>query len=174
MAYSLVENNFLVAPGKCACCGTGAGVDDRKFIDFGITLEFYGVVYLCGLCVICIAQDLGFVPLSQRERYETTITELESQLTGVKAENEALRYAMASILNLPLAPPVNIDSLVGRIVSDVQNAIARAKDAGESEGFDLGLGEGCGIEGSDDVRSNPANPYNEGSKGTGSTSNGKR
>lgn len=37
----------LVIPGKCAVCGSPS----RPVVDFGMTLEFYGAVYLCVVCL---------------------------------------------------------------------------------------------------------------------------
>lgn len=36
-------------PGKCSICG-GMKYDGRKWIDFGLSIDWYGVVYLCTFC----------------------------------------------------------------------------------------------------------------------------
>lgn len=45
----------IATPGKCACCGTAT----RPVIDFGMTLEFYGAVYLCETCLTEAASTIG-------------------------------------------------------------------------------------------------------------------
>lgn len=39
----------LVLPAQCVACGYGG--NDRRYVDFGLDLEFYGVVYLCENCM---------------------------------------------------------------------------------------------------------------------------
>lgn len=39
----------LMAPGCCSCCGSSDPA--RTYLDFGMTLEFHGVVYFCHLCL---------------------------------------------------------------------------------------------------------------------------
>lgn len=46
-------------PGVCALCGS-AGGDGRQFVDFGKTMDWYGVVYFCTFCVSEAAKLLGF------------------------------------------------------------------------------------------------------------------
>jgi hypothetical protein len=47
-----------VAPAKCANCGSTKS-DGRKYVDFGLQVDWYGVVYLCGLCLGEIARKMG-------------------------------------------------------------------------------------------------------------------
>src|SRR3954466_860008 len=47
-----------VAPAKCANCGSSKN-DGRKYVDFGLQVDWYGVVYFCGLCLADIARDMG-------------------------------------------------------------------------------------------------------------------
>lgn len=41
--FRILGQNELAMPGKCAVCGTSSG----RFIDFGLDLDYYGVVYFC-------------------------------------------------------------------------------------------------------------------------------
>jgi hypothetical protein len=45
-------------PGKCANCGASKN-DGRKYIDFGLEVDWHGIVYLCGLCLKDIATQMG-------------------------------------------------------------------------------------------------------------------
>lgn len=40
----------IMAPGRCSNCGA-VKPDGRKYVDFGLTLDHYGVVYICSLCL---------------------------------------------------------------------------------------------------------------------------
>lgn len=47
-----------VSPGKCANCGASKN-DGRRYVDFGLHVEFYGAVMLCGECLKDIARTMG-------------------------------------------------------------------------------------------------------------------
>jgi len=51
------------APGKCVVCGyTGGDLGGtRKFIDVGLDIDFYGVVYFCTDCMDATAEILGYI-----------------------------------------------------------------------------------------------------------------
>src|SRR5688500_3188971 len=48
------------SPGKCASCG-GFKEDGRKYVDFGLYVDWYGTVLLCSLCAKEMAEVLGFI-----------------------------------------------------------------------------------------------------------------
>lgn len=45
-------------PGKCANCGAARN-DGRGYVDFGLEVDWYGIVYLCGHCLKDIAKAAG-------------------------------------------------------------------------------------------------------------------
>lgn len=53
----------MAFPAKCAICGSGT----KKVVDFGLDIEFYGVVYLCEECVGTIAMVAGYTKSVERE-----------------------------------------------------------------------------------------------------------
>jgi hypothetical protein len=55
-----ITNVPILKPGVCFICGDSGGTDFRQFVDFGKTVDFYGVVYVCTFCIAEIAQLLGF------------------------------------------------------------------------------------------------------------------
>lgn len=74
----------LMSPGKCSNCGASKP-DGRKYLDFGLTLEYYGVVYICTICLLeaarLVFKDSDFTPVAESvktlEYYNTIIEELE-------------------------------------------------------------------------------------------------
>lgn len=42
--FQIINPNQMQAPGKCAVCGK---FSTGTYIDFGMELDFYGVVYIC-------------------------------------------------------------------------------------------------------------------------------
>jgi hypothetical protein len=45
-------------PGKCANCGASK-CDGRKYVDFGLHVDWYGAVHLCTHCLTDIAKNAG-------------------------------------------------------------------------------------------------------------------
>ena len=63
-------------PGKCANCGS-AKSDGRNYVDFGLEVDWYGTVFLCGECLRDIAINTGMF-----KAYEVKILQLEEQLAA--------------------------------------------------------------------------------------------
>jgi hypothetical protein len=72
-----ILNTALLAPGVCSLCGS-AGDDGRQFVDFGKTVDFFGVVYFCTYCVIEAATLLGMAPKSN---YTLALSNLQEELS---------------------------------------------------------------------------------------------
>lgn len=66
-----------VQPGKCANCGSSKN-DGRKYVDFGLHVDFYGAVYLCGWCLADIYKSL-----TSEDSKDTTPQVTEEQLLQV-------------------------------------------------------------------------------------------
>jgi hypothetical protein len=143
--FRIVENANL-KPGVCALCGS-AGGDGRQFIDFGKTMEWYGVVYFCTFCVGEAAHLLGLGNVltlkemlsDQSERYQTALYE-NAEL------QEQLNAARILLRNCHCGDDVAVP--VGDVV-DVE-AIE------EPESDDPDSDEPGGGEGSDDIPESPA------------------
>lgn len=67
----------VVAPGKCAVCGTV----DKPVVDFNLTIDFYGAVLLCDHCLREAASGVGMVSETLLdEAREELAQSFESQL----------------------------------------------------------------------------------------------
>jgi hypothetical protein len=77
MTKYIILDAPAVSPGKCANCGSSKN-DGRKYIDFGLQVDWYGAVYLCGHCLNDIAKAMGLFEV------------LETSLLNLVAENEKL------------------------------------------------------------------------------------
>lgn len=75
----------MLPPGKCLECGSGGR--DRKYADTGLSVEFYGVVYLCELCLADWASKFG---LGQVSDLHETINSLTLRLEKVEDERDSL------------------------------------------------------------------------------------
>lgn len=95
-------------PSKCAFCGIGHNEDGRRqFVDTGLDLDWYGVVYICTNCFIEIAQTLGFLSPQQYTNVCDAGIEAEIENIGLKVENDALRTALNLLSDHRCFKPVN-------------------------------------------------------------------
>lgn len=101
-------------PGKCSLCG-GMQYDGRKWIDFGLSIDWYGVVYLCTFCFKEIKDQIeedesGFPVASflalkeEKELHQKTISNLQTananltkKVTELKDELAALKHERNSV-----------------------------------------------------------------------------
>lgn len=110
--FQILDQNRLIAPGKCAGCG---GFTGRHFVDFGLELDFYGVVYLClEYCFTEVANQIGFASPDQVESLKARIDSYKGHtdvLQGKLSALENVSYAMASYLRIdPLLTSNSSDS----------------------------------------------------------------
>jgi hypothetical protein len=65
MSKYIVQPVPMTAPGKCANCGASKN-DGRMYVDFGLQIDWYGALHICGLCIRDVAETLElFTPLRQ-------------------------------------------------------------------------------------------------------------
>lgn len=80
-------------PGKCANCGASKN-DGRKYVDFGLEVDFYGTVYICGTCVTDIASNMGLFNQLRDEVASLHMKLLkirQDSVNGVELKDEFLR-----------------------------------------------------------------------------------
>lgn len=77
-----------MSPGKCANCGaTGR---DRKYVDFGLTVELYGVVYICSICIGELFRLFNFEPVATNLKFKT----MENHITVLETANGELEHVV--------------------------------------------------------------------------------
>lgn len=74
-----------IKPAKCANCGSTKN-DGRQYVDFGLEVDWYGIVYLCGLCLRDIATEFGL------------FDELHVDIERLKKENQELNDKLNLLL----------------------------------------------------------------------------
>jgi hypothetical protein len=77
MSKYLITDTPRHPPGKCANCGASK-VDGRKYVDFGLQVDWYGTVYLDEPCLTDIAKAMGLF-----KKYEDEIAELKLDVQDV-------------------------------------------------------------------------------------------
>lgn len=131
-----------VAPGKCAVCGAV----NKPVVDFGMTLDYYGAVQLCGDCIseayLLLAATF---PASVRQSQVVPLLS-NTHLVDAGAINE---YVSRSLDNI---------SRLGIILSGID--IPTTEDAARVSADDSG--DNAGAVESDEASDEPANeprPY---------------
>lgn len=81
-----------VSPSKCANCGSSK-IDSRKYIDFDLLVDWYGVVYICTICLFDIAKQSGLFL-----QFEEKISDLEKTILGIRENEFATKKLQASLL----------------------------------------------------------------------------
>lgn len=91
------------APGKCVVCGFAGGIesDDRKFIDWGFSLDFYGAIIICSKCIQSIANSLDYASPEQIEKLHIFVNEMLEERRNLREENYKLRNALSNLHFLP-------------------------------------------------------------------------
>jgi len=81
----------MVLPASCASCGSIDNPDG--FVDFGISFEFYGVLYFCHDCVFEATQVFDENPF---DALKADLEQTKEQLTLVTAINQRLENSLDS------------------------------------------------------------------------------
>ena len=89
----------VAAPGKCVVCGFGGREDDRKYIDFGFDLDYYGVVYFCSSCFTEVAGQLGYISESKWTAIVKENMLLSDQCEEMRRERDGSINALRTYLN---------------------------------------------------------------------------
>lgn len=137
-------------PSKCMICGRGPD-PDRKFIDFGQQIEFYGAIYYCDICMSEVAKAVGYIHLSVATAVENLYRELRDKYITDLAELEGYRDVFAGLRNHGIGIP-NVFSVVPNLPEVATHFVAEFDSTGESAArADSGSDESSSIEGSDGI-----------------------
>ena len=113
----IVDQNSLVLPGKCALCGGHEG----NFIDIGLDLDFYGVVYFCvENCFREIANAFDYHSPRQWKMVMAGYEDMKEKFNNLLDQNEELKNALDSLTkfnSLP-SPPSLVEHLAMEISSE--------------------------------------------------------
>lgn len=140
-----VHDTPPLLPGTCFICNIGSGVDDRKFLDFGKQLKWYGAIYFCSECVREIAEALNFYPAEVMEMLLESNGELVKSNSDLKAEMESIRDSHRAIARTLSNCTCGADGSHSDDVEDVKSHPQSESDDKSSFEFD-------GVEGFDSIR----------------------
>lgn len=155
--YKWLDQPYAL-PCKCTGCGIGHNDDGRRtFLDTGMELDYYGVIYICSNCFIEMAAGLGYLSPAQYTKVADDGVEAEIQNRGLKVENEALRTAIKLLSDHRCFQPTALSHVPdGEGTKAEQEVHGKPLEDGINESSDNA--EHGGGEGLSDVRGD-AKPY---------------
>ncbi|HEY0750374.1 MAG TPA: hypothetical protein VGD26_04430, partial [Chitinophagaceae bacterium] len=120
-------------PSCCAICRRGSD-GELDFVDFQLSVDYYGAIVICTTCIAPVAQVLGYVHEDNVTSVKDHAHVLSLEVERLIKENERLRNTMDSVL--AFRPDLKRDD------SDANEAAV--EDSGEEQlAFDLdSSGEG--------------------------------
>jgi hypothetical protein len=134
-------------PGVCCLCGT-AGGDNRKFVDFGKQLDWYGAVYFCETCFAEMSEALGFIPVAKFDELHLSYRNLVIENDRINQKFGKLLNAFRGLLDDESAdiPESNSDP-----VDIVEESNRLLESIGQAANRDSEVDESSSVEGSDDL-----------------------
>lgn len=92
MAVSIIDLPVAL-PHKCASCGCSTNHDGRKYLDFGISIDFYGVLYICSQCIVPLMNSHGWLSPDQSQELKEANAKL--QLEALELRGKCVSYGNA-------------------------------------------------------------------------------
>lgn len=142
--FQLIEGTPPALPGKCAVCGTTAG----PMIDFGLELDFYGVVYLCvDNCMVQLANAFEYRSPRQWRMLMNQINDQRDEINKLRDQNEQLTSALTAITAVSRIPSIDRTSEL-----DVDAVSQDSEQRSEQLAFDFAAGEDTDSKQNDESR----------------------
>jgi len=113
-------------PQKCAGCGVNAN-GQNEFVDFNLSLDYYGAVIFCMSCAKEIAATVGFVDPDTIETYGDVLDAARAANERLSGELELLKNVVFTF-GIPNPSDTSNDSIVISLFKDTAGL-----DSGEGE-----------------------------------------
>lgn len=91
-----IISNPTALPGTCVLCH-GPG-DGRKFLDFGLDIDFYGQVLFCDRCLTPVAEALNYVPFDEYKKCADILQEALDRGIALENDNNRLRSLLDGLV----------------------------------------------------------------------------
>lgn len=110
----VIEGTPPALPGNCFTCSSA---DRKRFVDWGISIEFHGAFYMCDACLLEAADKLGCLSesaskdlLREQVRDKLKIEKLEGELASVKEILRGYKSLSSYLGDEPNPVPVSSDT----------------------------------------------------------------
>lgn len=145
-----VLDNPVLAPGICSLCGS-AGGDDRKFIDFGKQLEWYGAVYFCSFCIREAAEAIDYIPVANFDELHKEFRELRIKFDQLEAKNKSVEDALRVLLGDGNSLSVDNNDAVRDVLPPMEESPTNVSAIEDSADGNSKAEQSTSVEGSDDL-----------------------
>jgi hypothetical protein len=129
-------------------CGS-AGDDERKFIDFGFQLDWYGAVYFCTECIKEFAQAAGYVPVEAFNNQGEELKRIQIDYDKLTLRNKAVENALSATISGKSNTNPD-DDLVSRAMAIVEESNPVVESIRENDDGNSSAEQSPSIEGLDD------------------------
>jgi hypothetical protein len=153
--FQLVDE-LLAMPGQCYLCGSP---DKAPYIDWGVSIEFYGALYTCHECTGAVASLLGWVSAEKHHDIVMMNDKLAAENIDLLFQTRALRQAIEGLRaagfvveeNEPISgDDIQSDSVIADLDTDFLVDTSSVDEATRDSDELLDSGEGTSDESSND------------------------
>lgn len=127
----------VALPGHCVMCRASRN-DDRKYVDFGMQLDFYGSVIFCTFCIRDVAAAVGFVPntllVEATHEYTNSVKENMACIDELRKKNEALTNALSADFDFDSVTSSLADRIVDLVQAKFEDVVAERNPAKDEPG----------------------------------------
>lgn len=119
----------MFKPGKCANCGASKN-DGRRYVDFGLEVDWYGTVFLCGDCLTDVANAMGLF-----DKFKEAIEEVKANsfsLDVLREQGFAVQYNLEKTIGEVKEYFANLHSLGDDSSSDSNSSVVATETTTES------------------------------------------
>lgn len=107
--YRVLDAPIMI-PGTCAVCGASR-TDDRKYVDFGLTVDYVGVMYFCTFCVQELANRMGCLTPEQSSKLEDELDSARQTILNFQAQKVAYDGAIGTLRGTGLFSGVDLSPI---------------------------------------------------------------
>jgi len=150
MSRVQVLDNAPVAPGTCILCGSSGG-DGRKFVDFGMQIDWIGAIYFCTECFGEVSRAIGYIPVAEFDAINKEIKSVQAAADIHAYQNKRLMDALGIIFSELGRKPESIDDYIDRVMASVAEPSESEGASKISADGESTTGESSDVEGSDDL-----------------------
>lgn len=108
----------IQAPGVCGLCGASSGDENRKYIDIGIWIEYYGQFYFCTFCFTEFTNRLGGHTSEQALALENELDSARQRILEFETKDAALNGAINTLRDTGLFSGTDLTVVRRRVVSE--------------------------------------------------------
>lgn len=121
--FSLLDTPVAL-PNYCVVCRSGKD-DGRKYLDFGFNFDWYGAIYICGLCLSEAVSFLGWIKPEDHAKLVEAYKIAIGKYDELEVENVKLRSGLESLSFLGASTSVNVGD---------DNLFVKSNDEAASDG----------------------------------------